>query len=96
MAKGKKQEVKLESFNSETEALMVADLLKGEGIPSVLVPLGAGQGAFGASVWRPFELRVRSTDLAHAKAVLAEYLSAGQAESKQKQNEEEAGEDGGE
>lgn len=68
----RREEIALETFNTETEALMVADLLKEEGIPSVLVPLGAGQAAFGASVWRPFQLRVRCADAERARRVLAD------------------------
>ncbi len=62
-------EVPVARFNSETEALMWAERLKNEGIPCVLVPLGAG-AALGSSVWRPFELRVRTADAARARRIL--------------------------
>ncbi len=64
------KEVAIASFPSETEALMWAEVLKGEGIPSVLVPLGPGIGGWGATVWRPFELRVRLSDAARAKSIM--------------------------
>ena len=40
------------------------------------MPLGASIDGFGASVWRPFEMRVRESDLEGAKAILAPYLEA--------------------
>lgn len=64
------REIAVASFNTETEALMWAELLKNEGIPSVLVPLGASVAAFGPSVWRPFELRVRESDVDRARRIL--------------------------
>jgi len=63
-------EVAVATFGMETEALMMAELLKGEGIPCVLVPLGTGAGGLGPTVWRPFELRVRRSDAARATQVL--------------------------
>ncbi len=64
------REIAIATFETETEALMWAELLKNEGIPSVLVPLGAGVAAFGPSVWRPFELRVRESDVDRARRIL--------------------------
>ncbi len=63
-------EVAVATFGMETEALMMAELLKGEGIPCVLVPIGAGAGALGPTVWRPFELRVRQSDAERATRLL--------------------------
>ncbi len=65
-------EVALVTCNTETEALMLVDILRGEGIPAVLVSVGVGQGGLGASVWRPFQIRVRSADLERAREVLAD------------------------
>ena len=86
-------EVKLDTFNTETEALMVADLLRAEGIPSVLVPLGAGQSAFGASVWRPFEIRVRARDEERARGILAELGAKEAPDQADKEEKEEIDED---
>ncbi|MBI4318339.1 MAG: DUF2007 domain-containing protein [Chloroflexi bacterium] len=69
-----KKDVSVATFNFETEALMWADILAAEGIPCVLVPLGVGAGGWGASVWRPFEIRVREADADRARTVLAPYL----------------------
>ncbi len=74
------KEVAVATFEFETNALMWVDVLNQEGIPSVLVPLGAGAGAWGAAVWRPFELRVRESDVERAKEILAPYLEGGEAE----------------
>jgi len=63
-------EVAVATFGMETEALMMAELLKGEGIPCVLVSIGAGAGGLGPTVWRPFELRVRLSDAARATQIL--------------------------
>ncbi len=63
-------EVRVATFEFETEAMMWAEALKNEGIPSVLVPLGTGSGGFGPTVWRPFELRVRPRDVERARAIL--------------------------
>lgn len=51
---------------------MMVEVLNGEGIPSVLVPLGPGVGGWGATAWRPFELRVRAADAARAKSILVD------------------------
>jgi hypothetical protein len=63
-------EVAIATFEMETEALMWAELLKNEGIPSVLVPIGPGAGGWGANVWRTFELRVRPVDVERARELL--------------------------
>ncbi len=63
-------DVSVATFGMETEALMMAELLKAEGIPCVLVPLGAGAGGLGPTVWRPFELRVRKSDAERATRIL--------------------------
>lgn len=68
-------EVAVATFGSELEAAMMAELLKREGIPSVLVPLGPGVGGLGATAFRPFELRVRAADAARAKRLLEAYGS---------------------
>ncbi len=64
------REVRVATFETETEAMMWAELLRREGIPSVLVPLGPGAGGWGATVWRPFEVRVRETDVERARELL--------------------------
>ncbi|MDO8688748.1 MAG: hypothetical protein Q7R39_01830, partial [Dehalococcoidia bacterium] len=74
------REVAITTFGSETEALMVAEMLENEGIHSVLVPLGAGAGGLGQTVWRPFEMRVSAGDADRAREFLAG-LEAGEDES---------------
>ena len=66
------REIAVATFNTETEAMMWAELLRNEGILSVLVPLGAGAAALGSTVWRPFELRVRESDAHRAKCILSQ------------------------
>lgn len=51
---------------------MWAEALRNEGIPCVLVPLAAGAAAWGASVWRPFQIRVRAGDAERARTILHE------------------------
>jgi hypothetical protein len=63
-------EVAVSSFSNETEALMMVELLRSEGIPCVLVPLGTGAGGLGPTIWRPFEIRVREVDAARARELL--------------------------
>ncbi len=63
-------EVSVGVFESETEALMWAEALRNEGIPSVLVPLAAGASAWGASVWRLFQVRVRAGGAERARTIL--------------------------
>lgn len=70
MQQPEEREVAIATFPSETEALMVAEILEDHGIPVVLVPLGTGIGGFGATTWRPFALRVRSGDAERARQLL--------------------------
>jgi hypothetical protein len=65
-----KYEVPVATFDTETEAMMWAELLRAEGIPVVMVPLGPGAGGWGATVWRPFQLRVRGGDVQRARDLL--------------------------
>ncbi len=66
-------EVAVATFESETEALMLAELLKSNGIPSVLVPIGMGVGGLGSTVWRPFEMRVRTSDATRARQMIEDF-----------------------
>ena len=66
------EEVPVKRFRSQLEAEMWAEVLNREGIPTVLVPLGAGSGGFGISLWVPYEVRVRAVDLERARALLPE------------------------
>lgn len=66
------EEVAIRRFRSQLEAEMWAEILEGEGIPTVLVPLGPGAGGFGISVWVPYEVRVREVDVERARALLPE------------------------
>jgi hypothetical protein len=65
------EEVPLARYNSQIEAEMSADILRQAGIPAVLVPLGPGSGGWGTSLWVPYELRVRASDVARARTFLA-------------------------
>ncbi len=62
------QEVVIASYNGQPEAEMCAELLRGEGIPSVVVQLLPGPRLAWGMV--PCELRVRATDVEQARAVL--------------------------
>ena len=64
------KEIGLATYPTWVEASMWAERLEGEGIPSVLVPLGAGAGAWGSSAFLPHELRVRAEDAERALALL--------------------------
>jgi len=66
------REVRLATYPTWVEASMWAERLEGEGIPCVLVPLGAGAGAWGSSAFLPHELRVRAEDLERATEVVNE------------------------
>lgn len=66
------KEVALATFSTWTEAEMCAEQLQGEGIPSVLVPLGPGAGGWGSSAFVPHELRVRASDVERAREILDE------------------------
>lgn len=66
------KEVAIATFNSQLEAEMWAELLRGEGIPSVLVSLGPGAGGWGNSVFVPYQLRVRESDVQRARELLPE------------------------
>lgn len=66
------EEVAVKRFRSQLEAEMWAEILDGAGIPTVLVPLGAGSGGFGISLWVPYEVRVRAVDVERARALLPE------------------------
>lgn len=65
------EETAIARFPTWTEAQMWAETLDGEGIPSVLVPLGPGAGGWGSSALVPHELRVRAVDAERAREVLA-------------------------
>jgi hypothetical protein len=65
------EEVTIATCATETEAEMLAELLRGEGIYVALVPLAGGAAALGPTVWRPFALRALARDAEQAKAILA-------------------------
>jgi hypothetical protein len=64
------REVRLATYATWIEASMWAERLDGAGIPSVLVPLGPGAGAWGSSSFLPHELRVRADDAERARQLL--------------------------
>lgn len=66
------KEVPVATFPSQLEAAMWAEILRGEGIPTVLVSLGPGAGSWGYSAFVPYQLRVRDTDLDRARRLLPE------------------------
>ena len=70
------KDVAIATYPSETEAIMWAGVLKSEGIPSMLVPTGAGVSALGQTIFRPFQIRVRAEDVTRARQVLEDFDSA--------------------
>lgn len=64
------KEVPIATFPSQLEAEMWAELLHREGIPTVLVSLGPGAGGWGNSVFVPYQLRVRDSDVDRARRLL--------------------------
>ena len=65
-------EAPVATFRDYAQAAMWAEWLRGEGILSVLVPLGPGAGAWGSSDLLPHELRVAAEDAARARTLLVE------------------------
>lgn len=63
------REVAIATFDTETEARMWAELLQGEGIPSVLIALGPA-GPYAGHLPYPHELRVRADDEQRARDLL--------------------------
>ena len=66
------RDVAIATFDTETEARMLAELLAGEGIPTVLIALGAA-GAYATPVPYPHQLRVRADDEQQARELLDAY-----------------------
>ena len=62
------QEVVVATYAGQMEAEMWAEVLRGEGIPAVVVQLLPGARLAWGMV--PAELRVRSTDFERARAIL--------------------------
>jgi hypothetical protein len=62
------EEVAVARYDGQPEAEMWAELLRGEGIPTVVIQLLPGARLAWGMV--PCELRVRSTDVARARVVL--------------------------
>jgi hypothetical protein len=65
-------EVPVATFRDHAQAAMWAEWLRGEGVLSVLVPLGPGAGAWGSSDILPHELRVAAEDAGRARTLLME------------------------
>jgi hypothetical protein len=65
-------DVKLTTFPNWTEAEMFAQILRAEGIPSILIPLAPFDG-WGSSTWSDHELRVSAAEADRARALLAEW-----------------------
>ncbi|HZS02188.1 MAG TPA: hypothetical protein VFE37_25950 [Chloroflexota bacterium] len=63
-------EVPIATFPDYPRAAMWAEWLRGEGILSVLVPLGPGAGGWGSSALVPHELRVAQEDVDLARTLL--------------------------
>lgn len=64
------QEVTVATFPNQIDAEMWAEILRNEGIPSVLVPLNPGAGGWGTSLVGPYALRVRRPDLPRVREIL--------------------------
>jgi hypothetical protein len=69
-ARQRVKDVPVATFPTQTEAEMWAELLRRDGIPTVLVSLGPGAGAWGNSVFVPHQLRVREADIRRARRLL--------------------------
>ncbi len=67
---GPVKDVPVATFPSELEAEMWAGLLRRQGIPTVVISLGPGAGAWGNSVFVPQQLRVRECDVPRALDLL--------------------------
>ncbi len=65
-------DVTLGTFPNWTEAEMFAQILRAEGIPSVLIPLAPFDG-WGSSTWSAHEIRVAEPDAARAGELLADW-----------------------
>lgn len=63
--------VPLETFNNQMEAQMMAQILDGYGIPTVLQPLGGGYGALGVTQFIHHRLYVPEDDLERAQEIAA-------------------------
>jgi hypothetical protein len=63
-------EVAVGRYASGTEAAMWAEMLAGEGIPSVAAAMGPGTAYLGSAAV-PHELRVRAADADRARSLLA-------------------------
>ena len=66
------KEVPVATFPSRLEADMWAELLRRDGIPTVLVSLGPGAGSWGNSAFVPCQIRVRDFDVDRARRLLPE------------------------
>ena len=64
--------VKLATFPDWTEAEMFAQILREEGIESVLIPLVPFDG-WGSSTWAAHEMRVAAPEKERAEALLHEW-----------------------
>ena len=66
------KEALLDTYPNEMEARMLADILTGEGIPSVIKPRGAGAAlGSGAHSFLPHSVSVLEKDLKRAKDTAA-------------------------
>ena len=76
------EEVEVATFGSEIEGQIWADILRQEGIPSVLIPLGPGVGGWGSAAGLPHALRVpspladRARELIEAEPDLEQWSNA--------------------
>ncbi|HEX5418291.1 MAG TPA: hypothetical protein VFZ25_21760 [Chloroflexota bacterium] len=64
------REITIATFPNQIDAEMWAEVLRDEGIPSVLVPLNPGAGGWGTSLTGPYALRVRIPDCPRAREIL--------------------------
>jgi hypothetical protein len=65
-------DVRLGTFPNWTEAEMFAQILRSEGIPTVLIPLAPFDG-WGSSTWAAHEVRVAAKDAERAGELLTEW-----------------------
>ena len=82
-----KKAVPLETYPNEMEAMMAAQLLESDGIPSFVKPMGGGYGALGVTQFIHHRVYVQEANFEEARKLLddivveAEGDSAGEATS---------------
>jgi len=64
------REITIATFPNQIDAEMWAEVLRDEGIPSVLVPLNPGAGGWGTSLTGPYAKHVKAGSAERAREIL--------------------------